>query len=72
VAVPSRRRVLPVAGDGKVYFVSETGETYVLKAGRMPAVLAANDLGERFLASPAIAHGRIFLRSDRTLFAVGP
>jgi outer membrane protein assembly factor BamB len=62
----------PVAGDGKVYFVSETGETYVLKAGRTPEILATNDLGERFLASPAIAQGRIFLRSDRTLFAVGP
>ena len=45
----------PVAGDGKVYFVSETGETFVLKAGRTPEVLATNDLGERFLASPAIA-----------------
>ena len=36
-----------------------------------PVVLARNDLGERFLASPAIAQGRIFLRSDRTLFSVG-
>ena len=45
----------PVAGDGKVYFVSETGETFVLKAGRTAEVLATNDLGERFLASPAIA-----------------
>jgi outer membrane protein assembly factor BamB len=61
----------PVAGDGKVYFVAETGETFVLKAGRTAEVLATNDLGERFLASPAIAGGRIFLRSDRTLFAVG-
>ena len=26
----------PVAGDGKIYFVSETGETIVLKAGRAP------------------------------------
>ena len=60
-----------VAGDGKVHFVSETGETFVLKAGRTAEVLATNDLGERFLASPAIAGGRIFLRSDRTLFAVG-
>jgi hypothetical protein len=34
-------------------------------------VLAENDLGERFIASPAISQGRIFLRSDRTLFAVG-
>lgn len=61
----------PVAGDGKVYVVSQSGETFVLRAGRKPEVLARNDLGERFLASPAISSGRIFLRSDRTLFAVG-
>jgi outer membrane protein assembly factor BamB len=61
----------PVAGDGKVYLVSETGETFVLRAGREPVVLARNDLGERFLASPAVAGGRLFLRSDGTLFAVG-
>jgi outer membrane protein assembly factor BamB len=40
----------PVAGDGKIYFVSETGETIVLKAGRAPQVLARNDLGERLIA----------------------
>jgi outer membrane protein assembly factor BamB len=62
----------PVAGDGKIYMVSETGETYVLRAGREPEVLARNDLGERFLASPAIARRRLFLRSDGTLFAIGP
>jgi outer membrane protein assembly factor BamB len=60
----------PVAGDGKVYLLSETGETFVLRAGREPEVLATNDLGERFLASPAISGGRIFLRSDGTLFAI--
>jgi outer membrane protein assembly factor BamB len=60
----------PVGGDGKIYMVSETGETFVLRAGREPEVLARNDLGERFLASPAIARGRVFLRSDATLFAV--
>lgn len=61
----------PVAGDGKVYLTSETGETFVLRAGREPELLATNDLGERFLASPAISGGRIHLRSDGTLFAVG-
>lgn len=61
----------PVAGDGKVYMASETGETFVLRAGRQPEVLATNDLGERFLASPAISSGKILLRSDGTLFAVG-
>ncbi len=60
----------PVAGDGKVYMASETGETYVLRAGRKAEVLAKNDLGERFVASPALSDGRLFLRSDNTLFAI--
>ena len=61
----------PVAGDGKVYLVSETGETFVLRAGRTAEVLAKNELGERMLASPAISSGHLFLRSDGTLFCIG-
>ncbi|MGB2713893.1 MAG: PQQ-binding-like beta-propeller repeat protein [Vicinamibacterales bacterium] len=61
----------PVAADGKIYFLSQTGETIVVKAGRTPDILARNDLGERFVASPAISNGRIFLRSDDRLFAIG-
>jgi outer membrane protein assembly factor BamB len=61
----------PVAGDGKIYLASETGETFVLRAGKAPEVLSVNDLGERLIASPAISRGRLFLRSDRTLFSVG-
>ncbi len=61
----------PVAADGRIYFVSQTGETIVVKAGRTPGILARNDLGERLVASPAIARGRIFLRSDGKLFAIG-
>jgi outer membrane protein assembly factor BamB len=61
----------PVAGDGKIYLVSETGETFVLRAGREPQVLARNDIGERLIASPAISHGSLFLRSDGALFCIG-
>jgi outer membrane protein assembly factor BamB len=61
----------PVAADGKIYFLSQTGETIVVKAGRAPAILARNDLGERFVASPAISRGQLFLRSDARLFAIG-
>ncbi len=61
----------PVAGDGKVYLLSETGEMFVLRAGRKPEVLAKNELGERFLASPAVGGGRIYLRGDGVLFGVG-
>ena len=45
----------PVAGDGKVYLVSEDGETIVIAAGRTPRILARNRLDARQLASPAIA-----------------
>jgi outer membrane protein assembly factor BamB len=61
----------PVAADGKVYFASQTGETVVVKAGREPDILSRNDLGERLVASPAIAGGLILLRSDARVFAIG-
>ena len=61
----------PVAADGKVYLTSEDGEVIVLAAGRTPRILARNTLPARLLASPAIGAGRLFLRSDDTLYAVG-
>jgi outer membrane protein assembly factor BamB len=61
----------PVAADGKVYLTSEDGETIVLAAGRTPRVLARNTLAARQLASPAIAGGRLFVRSDNALYAIG-
>ena len=61
----------PIAGDGKVYFVSETGETIVLKAGRTFEVLSRNKLEGHFVASPAAAGGKLFLRADDRLYAVG-
>jgi len=61
----------PVAADGKIYFVSEDGQTIVVKSGRTPEVLARNDLGERQIASPAVSNGQIFIRTDDHLFAIG-
>ena len=61
----------PVAADGKIYFVSENGETIVLRAGRSPEVLSRNDLGERQIASPAVSDGQIFIRTDDHLWAIG-
>ena len=61
----------PVAADGRIYLVSETGETVVLQAGRTFEILSRNGLDGHFVASPAISRGRIFLRGDTELFAVG-
>ncbi len=61
----------PIAGDGKVYFVSEGGETIVIKAGRTYELIARNKLNGHFVASPAAGGGKVFLRADNRLFAVG-
>jgi outer membrane protein assembly factor BamB len=61
----------PVAADGKIYLVGESGETLVLAAGRTPEVLSRNAIDGRVLASPAIAGGRLFIRTDDHLVAIG-
>ncbi|MBI3469878.1 MAG: PQQ-binding-like beta-propeller repeat protein [Candidatus Solibacter usitatus] len=58
----------PVAADGKVYLVSEAGKVTVLKAGAQWETLAVNDLGEECYATPAIAGGRIYVRTRGTLY----
>ncbi|MEZ5353138.1 MAG: PQQ-binding-like beta-propeller repeat protein [Bryobacteraceae bacterium] len=58
----------PVAADGKVYIASHTGVVTVLAAGAEPRVLAANDLGEEILATPALSAGRLFVRTRNTLY----
>ena len=61
----------PVGADGKVYLLNEDGETVVVEAGRNCVVLARNALNELCRASPAVAQGRIFIRSDENLYAIG-
>ena len=61
----------PVGAAGHVYFVSENGDTIVIKASRTPEIVARNSIGERALASPAISNGRLFLRTDDRLIAIG-
>ena len=61
----------PVAAEGRIYLVNEDGETFVLEAGRKKKLLARNQIPERTLASPAISHGQIFLRTDDHLIAIG-
>jgi outer membrane protein assembly factor BamB len=63
----------PVAADGKLYMTNEKGLTQVLKLGDKPSMVAKNPLPEKEMvqASPAIANGAIFIRSDSTLYCIG-
>jgi outer membrane protein assembly factor BamB len=69
-----RQRSSPVIADGKIYCASrDDGVVHVLKAGRKLEVLAENDMDEAIAATPAIAGGRIYLRTFKALYAIpGP
>lgn len=61
----------PVAGGGHVYFASQAGYVTVLRAGRKPSILTVNKLGDAVYATPAIADGRIYLRTASRLYCFG-
>jgi outer membrane protein assembly factor BamB len=69
--VPQRFFASPIAYDGKILLTGEDGEMFVVRAGPEFEVLATNSMGEKLWATPAIAHGRIYIRGDRHLFAIG-
>lgn len=66
-----RHRGSPVYADGKIFLTARDGHVTVVKPGRKFEVLANNEIGEPVSSSPAIANGRIYLRSYEHLFAIG-
>src|SRR5262249_26009033 len=60
----------PWAYDGKVFCLDESGTTFVLEPGAKLKVVARNALDEMCWASPAIAHGALFLRGVDNLYCI--
>lgn len=61
----------PVAAGGNLYFPTEDGDIYVIKAGSQYQLLAKNPMGEAMLATPAWADNMLIVRGERHLFAIG-
>ena len=61
----------PVAGDGKVYLVDETGRLTVVSATDDLKLLHATEMKEDVYATPAIVDGRIYLRTANGLYCFG-
>ncbi len=59
--------------DGRLYYVSRSGRTFVVAAKPKFELLSTNDLtdGGHFDASPTINGSRLLIRSDRTLYCIG-
>ena len=58
----------PVAADGKIFVASEEGKVTVLKAGAEWEVTQINNLNEGCYATPALAGGNIYLRTNDALY----
>lgn len=61
----------PVAADGKVFLIGQGGQVSVLKAAGEWEVLAVNELDDECFATPAIADGRIYIRTRSALYSFG-
>ena len=61
----------PVAADGKIFMLSETGKIAVLAPGGALEPVAVSDLKDDIYATPAISDGRIYLRTRGWLYCFG-
>jgi len=59
-----------LAGDS-IYLTSEKGVTFIVSATREFKELGRSELGEKVYASPAFLDGRIYVRGEKHLFAIG-
>jgi outer membrane protein assembly factor BamB len=71
IPVPARFMGSPVAFDGFIALTSEDGDTYMLKAGPKHEIAHTNSIDEPVYSSLAIANGRIYVRAEKHLFAIG-
>jgi outer membrane protein assembly factor BamB len=61
----------PVYAHGVLFFLSENGEVNVTKPGDKLERVANFKLGDRFLATPAVADGKMYLRGESNLWCIG-
>jgi outer membrane protein assembly factor BamB len=60
----------PVAAGGRIYFASEDGVMFVVRAGTRFELLARNDMKEMLLATPAVVGDTMLVRTRTHVVAV--
>ena len=60
----------PWAYNGKIFALSEDGDTFVMQSGEDFEVLARNALDEMTLATPAVARGSLLIRTASGLYRI--
>jgi outer membrane protein assembly factor BamB len=65
---PGEYYASPVAADGKIYAISEEGKAAVIQAGAQWQTIRVNDLEDGCKGTPAIADGRLYVRTYSMLY----
>jgi len=60
----------PWAADGKIFCLSEDGDTYVIKAGPKYELIGKNSLGEMSMATPACVDKSVIIRTLTKLYRI--
>ena len=60
----------PWAYNGKIFVLSEDGDTYVIQAGPEFKIIGKNSVGDMPLASPAVLRGSVVLRTQSKLYRI--
>jgi outer membrane protein assembly factor BamB len=60
----------PWAYNGKIFLLSEDGDTFVVQAGPEYKLLGKNSLNEMSMATPAVVRGSIILRTQWHLYRI--
>jgi outer membrane protein assembly factor BamB len=60
----------PWAANGKIFMLSEDGDTFVVEAGPEYKLVGKNSLDEMSMATPAIARGSLVIRTASNLYRI--
>lgn len=60
----------PVIGNGSLYAAREDGVMFAARVEGSFQLLSETPMGERIVASPALAGGRLYVRGDQHLFCI--
>ncbi len=61
----------PVLANGRIYYCSQNGKVFVLRAGREFEIEAENRFDDGFMASPAVSGDHLILRTRTHLYCIG-
>ena len=61
----------PIIAGNHLYLINEEGSAFVVSLGEKTELIATNEIKDTIQCTPAVSGGKIFLRSDSTLYCIG-